>query len=107
MIIALFFAILNIFLVKVGKKIYNVFGDFMSKKKIEDRIEEVLNKIRPYMQMEGGDVEFSRYENGVVYVKLKGACLDCPMSSFTLDDVVEEALTNEIEEVIKVVNEID
>jgi len=77
----------------------------MKEKTIEEKINDVLNKIRPYMQMEGGDVEFKKYENGVVYVSFKGACSNCPMSSFTLEDVVEEALTQEIEEVVKVVSD--
>lgn len=77
----------------------------MKEKEIEKKINEVLNKIRPYLQDEGGDVVFKRYENGVVYVSLKGACSHCPMATVTLQDVVEEALTQEIEDVVKVVSE--
>ena len=69
------------------------------------KINEVLNKIRPYLQNDGGDVEFRRYENGVVYVSLLGACSNCPMAVMTLQDGVESALVSEIPEVIKVVNE--
>jgi len=69
------------------------------------KINEVLSKIRPYLQNDGGDVEFRRYENGVVYVSLLGACSNCPMAVMTLQDGVESALVNEIPEVIKVVNE--
>ncbi len=72
---------------------------------IENKIKEVLDKIRPYIQNDGGDVEFVRYENGVVYVKLIGACSDCPLADNTLEDGIETALTSEIPEVIKVVNE--
>ena len=75
------------------------------KKEIEIKIKEVLNKIRPYLQNDGGDVEFKRYENGVVYVSLLGACSNCPMAIMTLQDGVESALVSEIPEVIKVVNE--
>ena len=53
----------------------------------------------------GGDIIFKRYENGVVYVSLTGACQDCPLIDSTLEDGIEEALVNEIPEVIKVVNE--
>ena len=74
-------------------------------KEIISKIEEVINKIRPYLQNDGGDIKFKRYENGVVYVSLVGACSNCPMSTVTLQDGVEEALTNEIPEVIKVINE--
>ncbi len=72
---------------------------------IEKKIISVLDKIRPYIQNDGGDVEFVRYENGVVYVKLIGACSDCPLADNTLEDGIETALTSEIPEVIKVVNE--
>jgi Fe-S cluster biogenesis protein NfuA len=74
-------------------------------KELENRIKEVIAKIRPYLQNDGGDVEFKRYENGVVYVSLVGACSNCPMATMTLQDGIEEALTNEIPEVIKVVSE--
>lgn len=72
---------------------------------MEEKIKEVLNKIRPYLQNDGGDVEFKRYENGVVYIKMTGACSNCPMASLTIEDGIENALINEIPEVIKVVNE--
>ena len=72
---------------------------------IEVRIKEVLDRIRPYLQNDGGDVTFKRFENGVVYVSLVGACSNCPMAAVTLEDGVESALISEIPEVIKVVNE--
>ena len=72
---------------------------------IEIKIKEVLDRIRPYLQNDGGDVVFKRFENGVVYVSLIGACSNCPMAFMTLQDGVESALVSEIPEVIKVVNE--
>lgn len=72
---------------------------------IEKKINEVLNRIRPYLQNDGGDIIFKRYENGVVYVKMTGACSDCPLIDNTLEDGIEEALINEVPEVIKVINE--
>lgn len=77
----------------------------MKEKDIEKRINEVLDKIRPYLENDGGSVKFNRYENGVVYVTLIGACSNCPMAAATLEDGIETALVNEIPEVIKVVNE--
>ena len=74
-------------------------------KELENRIIEVLDKLRPYLQNDGGDVTFVRYADGVVYVKLKGACSNCPMATMTLEDGIQEALTTEIPEVIKVINE--
>ncbi len=72
---------------------------------IENKIKEVLDRIRPYLQSDGGDVIFKKYENGVVYVKLTGACSDCPLVHNTLESGIEEAILNEVPEVIKVVNE--
>jgi len=77
----------------------------MEKEKIETKIKEVLNKIRPYLENDGGSVKFNRYENGIVYVTLIGACSNCPMAASTLEDGIETALVNEIPEVIKVINE--
>lgn len=68
-------------------------------------IEEVINKLRPYLQNDGGDVEFRRFENGVCYVSLVGACSNCPMAVMTLKDGIETALVSEVPEVIKVVGE--
>ena len=71
---------------------------------IEIKIKEVLDRLRPYLQNDGGDVIFKRYENGVVYVKLTGACSNCPLVDSTLEDGIEEAIINEIPEVKEVVN---
>lgn len=79
----------------------------MEEKDIVVKINEVLDRIRPYLENDGGNVTFKRYENGVVYVKLIGACSNCPMANFTLTDGIESALTSEIPEVIKVINEED
>ena len=72
---------------------------------IENKVKEVLEKLRPYLQNDGGDIIFNRYENGVVYVTLTGACKECPLIDNTLESGIEEAIINEIPEVIKVVNE--
>ena len=77
----------------------------MNEKEIVVKINEVLDKVRPYLQNDGGDVKFKRFENGVVYVSLVGACSNCPMATMTLQDGIETALVSEIPEVIKVVNE--
>lgn len=72
---------------------------------IENKIKKVLDRIRPYLQSDGGDVVFKKYENGVVYVKLTGACSECPLVDNTLESGIEEAILNEVPEVIKVINE--
>lgn len=70
---------------------------------IENKIKAVINTIRPFLMSDGGDVEFVSFEDGVVYVKLLGACSSCPAADMTLEGMVQEALTFEIPEVIKVV----
>ena len=77
----------------------------MKNEEIIKKINEVIDRIRPYLQNDGGDITFKRYENGIVYVSLKGACANCSMATITLEDGVEEALINEVPEVIKVINE--
>lgn len=79
-----------------------VLGDIMNE--IEERIIKVLERLRPYLNNDGGDVTFVKYENGVVYVKLVGACSNCPYATMTLKEGIESALINEVPEVIKVVN---
>lgn len=71
---------------------------------IEEKIKKVLDKIKPYLKNDGGDVEFIKFENGIAYVKLIGACSNCPLADNTLESGIETALINEIPEIIKVIN---
>ena len=71
---------------------------------IESKIIEVINKLRPYLINDGGDIEFIKFEDGKVYVKVYGACSNCAMLDETLKEGVEAALTSEIPEVIEVIN---
>jgi len=80
---------------------YNYCGDIMN---IENKIIEVLNKIKPFLNDDGGDLEFVKFEDGIVYVKLLGACMDCAMADNTIKDMVEYTLTFEIPEVKEVRN---
>ncbi|MBN2781361.1 MAG: NifU family protein [Candidatus Marinimicrobia bacterium] len=69
------------------------------------KVQEVLNKIRPSLQMDGGDVELIAVrEDNVVEVKLVGACHGCPMSTMTLKAGIERVLKNELPEVVEVVS---
>lgn len=71
---------------------------------MREKVEEVLNKIRPALQADGGDVELVDIEDGVVKVRLKGACGSCPFSIITLQVGIEQVLKKEIPEVKKVVS---
>jgi Fe-S cluster biogenesis protein NfuA len=66
---------------------------------MEQKIRQVLDKVRPALQADGGDVEFIDYHDGVVTVRLKGACGSCPMSTMTLKHGIEARLREEIPEV--------
>ncbi len=69
---------------------------------MKERVQEVLDKIRPALQADGGDVELVDVEGGVVKVRLVGACAGCPMSQLTLSNGVERVLKQEIPEVERV-----
>lgn len=69
---------------------------------IETKIKEVLDKIRPFLQNDGGDINFERYEDGIVYVSVSGACIDCVGLDSTIKDGVELILQEEVEGVIQV-----
>ncbi|MGN1268262.1 MAG: NifU family protein [Candidatus Aphodocola sp.] len=72
--------------------------------KTEEKIKEVLEKIRPYLNHDGGDVEFVKFEDDICYVRLKGACAGCMFADMTISNTVEEILIAEVPEVIKVIN---
>ena len=71
---------------------------------MRERVESALNKIRPSLQADGGDVELVEVTSGgVVKVKLKGACGGCPMSQMTLKIGIERAVKQEVPEVKEVI----
>ncbi|QIK56752.1 NifU family protein [Erysipelothrix sp. HDW6A] len=73
---------------------------------LEERIIKSLDKIRPYIQRDGGDMEFvSVDENGIVTVRLLGACIGCGLIDYTLRGGVEALLMDEIPEVTGVIAE--
>jgi len=63
---------------------------------VRDKVEEVLNQIRPSLLADGGDVELVDVKDGIVSVKLTGACAGCPMSTITLKNGIERLLKEEI-----------
>jgi Fe-S cluster biogenesis protein NfuA len=66
---------------------------------MRDKIEAVLNEIRPALQADGGDVEFIDFQDGIVTVRMKGACGNCPMSMMTLKQGIEARMKAAIPEV--------
>jgi Fe-S cluster biogenesis protein NfuA len=69
---------------------------------MRDQVKEVLDKIRPSLQADGGDVELVDVVDGIVKVRLKGACAGCPMSQMTLKNGIEKFLKRELPEVVAV-----
>ncbi|ELK39357.1 NifU family protein [Brevibacillus agri] len=61
-----------------------------------DQVQEVLDKLRPYLQRDGGDVQLVDVEDGIVKLRLMGACGSCPSSTITLKAGIERALVEEI-----------
>ena len=70
---------------------------------MRDKVEEVLDKIRPSLMMDGGNVELVEVNDGTVKVKLTGACAGCPFSTMTLKMGIEKILKQEIPEIKEVV----
>lgn len=71
---------------------------------VELEIINVLDKIRPFIQRDGGDIRLVKYEDGVVYLKIYGACVGCVALEVDLKEGIESVLKEEIPEVVKVVN---
>lgn len=69
---------------------------------IEEQIEIVLDKIRPFIRRDGGDVQFDSFEDGIVYINMKGACADCMMIDTTISDGIEVILMEEVPGVLGV-----
>ncbi len=72
---------------------------------IKEKVKLALNKIRPMLQADGGDIELLDISDGIVKVRLTGACIGCPMSQMTLKNGVERILKEEVPEVKEVVAE--
>jgi Fe-S cluster biogenesis protein NfuA len=70
---------------------------------MQEKVEEVLEKLRPILIQDGGNVELVEVNNGTVKLKLVGACAGCPMSTMTLKNGIEKILKQEIPEVKEVV----
>jgi Fe-S cluster biogenesis protein NfuA len=74
----------------------------MNPSPVESRITAILEEIRPYLQQDGGDLEFVSFEEGVVNLHLQGACGTCPSSLLTLKMGIENALREQVPEVKEV-----
>ncbi len=70
---------------------------------MNEQIERALNSIRPALQADGGDIQLVSVEDGVVKVRLTGACGGCPMSAMTMTQGVEKAIKSAVPQIKKVI----
>ncbi len=68
----------------------------------ERLIIQTLDKIRHFLQKDGGDAEFVKFEDGIVYVKMTGACQDCMFANADIKDLLEVILQEEVPGVLEV-----
>lgn len=68
----------------------------------EKKVRFILDKVRPYIQNDGGDVEFVKIDNGIVYVRMHGACVGCASVDVTLTDAIETIILEEVPGIIGV-----
>ena len=76
----------------------------MEKNDIVTKIKAIIEELKPFLISDGGTLEFIDYKDGIVYVKLGGACEGCAFLDITLKDGIEQMIMNEIPEVKKVRN---
>lgn len=70
---------------------------------IVEKINEIIDSIRIYVNQDGGDLEFVKYENGDVYIKILGACVGCAFVDLTYQDGIETILKEEIPQIKKLI----
>ncbi len=68
----------------------------------QSKIISLIDKMRPFLISDGGNIEFVKYEDNIVYVKMMGACADCALIDVTLKEGIEEIIVSEIPEVKEV-----
>ncbi|MCF0116538.1 MAG: NifU family protein [Bacilli bacterium] len=68
----------------------------------EEQIQIVLDKVRPFIKRDGGDITFDSFEDGIVYVNMHGACQDCMMIDDTISEGIEVILMDEVPGVLGV-----
>ena len=70
----------------------------------KEKIIEIIDKLRPFLISDGGNIEFVKYENNIVYIKMLAACAGCDLIDITLKDGVETAIKEEVPNVKEVIN---
>ncbi len=71
---------------------------------MEEKIKEMIEQIRPFLNMDGGDIEYIKYEDNYVYIRLTGACTNCLMQDNTINDGLLSMFKEEIPEIEGIIN---
>lgn len=69
---------------------------------MKEKIEEVINELRPFLMNDGGNIELVKIENDIVYVSFQGACAGCPMRQITLKEGIEKTILEKVPEIKEV-----
>lgn len=74
---------------------------------MKEKVIEVIDDLRPFLMNDGGNIEFVKIEDNIVYVRLQGACMGCPMREVTLKDGIEKTILEKVPEIkeVRLVNE--
>lgn len=75
-----------------------------AEKKNKEKIIDIINQLKPFLNSEGGDIDFIKYEDDYVYVKLYGACIHCEYKDYTIQDGIFNTIHEEIPSVKGVIN---
>ncbi len=70
----------------------------------KELIIDIIEHLRPFLINDGGDIEFIKYEDNIVYIKMTGACANCHMLDLTLKEGIEAAIKSEVPSVKEVIN---
>jgi Fe-S cluster biogenesis protein NfuA len=74
----------------------------MTQEEIVKQVKKVIHKLRPYLNQDGGDLDFVAFKDGIVYIKLLGACIGCSSSDDTIKNSIEVMMLEEVPGVIGV-----
>lgn len=69
---------------------------------MKEKINEVINDLRPFLMNDGGNIELVKIEDNIVYVELQGACQGCPMREITLKEGIEKTILEKVPEIKEV-----
>lgn len=70
----------------------------------KEKIIEIIDKLKPFLINDGGNIEFVKYEDNIVYIRMMGACANCQMLDVTLKEGIEAAIMSEVKNVRGVIN---